>query len=172
MWLPVWRFGWGRTTAHKRYGTVLHRTSNRGVDCWIEHGIQVCPTLYVQWIFSIARVLRFIFFVFWNVKPGRITWIYGRKFFCQRNIKRHNKRQLRDNIPSLFRIMGQIQVLPKLTKLRREKWIATVPLLTFCFAALHTRIVVPQYQNSLVEICHEAAVTSSFLHKKKVLLLE
>jgi hypothetical protein len=32
-------------------------------------------------------------------------------------------------------------------------------LLTFCFAHLPTRIVVPQYQNSLVEMCHEAEVS-------------
>jgi hypothetical protein len=33
-------------------------------------------------------------------------------------------------------------------------------LLTFCFAALHTRIVVPDFQNSVVEMCHEAEVSS------------
>ncbi len=55
MRLPVWRFGWGRSTAQERYGTVLHRAITCGDDCWIEYGIQVCPTLYVQWIFSIAR---------------------------------------------------------------------------------------------------------------------
>jgi hypothetical protein len=39
-------------------------------------------------------------------------------------------------------------------------------LLTFCFATLHTRIVVPDYQNSLVEICHEAEVSSpSFVNR-------
>ncbi len=41
MRLPVWRFGWGRNTAQERYGTVLHRASTCGDDCWIEHGIQV-----------------------------------------------------------------------------------------------------------------------------------
>ncbi len=153
MRLPVWRFGWGRNTVQEHYGTVLHRTSNCGDDCWIEHGIQVCPTLYVQWIFSVARVL--ILFVFWNVKPGRITLLYGRKFCCQRNIKR----QLRHNMSSPFHIMGQIQVLAKSTKPRREKWIAIVPPHRFFFATLHTRTVVPQFQNSLVEMCHEAEVS-------------
>jgi hypothetical protein len=38
-------------------------------------------------------------------------------------------------------------------------------LLTFCFAALHTRIVVPQFQDILVEMCHEAEVSSlSFIN--------
>ncbi len=124
MRLPVWRFGWGQNTAKERYGTSLHRASACGDDCWIEHGTQVCPTSYVQWIFSIAHIIRLNLFVFWNVKPGRITVIYGRKFCCQRNIKR----QLRHNSPSFFRIMGQIQVLPKQTKLRRGKYIATVPI--------------------------------------------
>ncbi len=41
MRLPVSRFGWGRHATHERYGTVLHRTSTCGDDCWIEHGIQV-----------------------------------------------------------------------------------------------------------------------------------
>ncbi len=134
MRLPVWRFGWGQNTAHEHYGSVLHRTSNRGDDCWIEHGIQVCPALYVQWICSVARVLRFILFViFWNMKPDRVTLIYGRNVCCQRNIKR----QLRHNSSSFFRIMGQIQVLPKPTKLRRKKWILPQFLLTFCFTTLH-----------------------------------
>ncbi len=134
MRLSLWRFGWGRNTAQERYGTVLHRASTCGDDCWIEHGIQVCTTLYVQWIFPIARVLRFILFVFWNVKPGRLTWIYGRKCVCQRNIKR----QLRHNNSSFFRIMGQIQVLQKQTKLRRETWVAIVPPhLLFCLTT-HT----------------------------------
>jgi hypothetical protein len=35
----------------------------------------------------------------------------------------------------------------------------------FCFATLYTRKVVPQFQNSLVEMCHEAEVSSpSFLN--------
>ncbi len=33
-------------------------------------------------------------------------------------------------------------------------------LLTFSFATLHTRTVVPQFQHSLVEMCHEAEVSS------------
>jgi hypothetical protein len=38
-------------------------------------------------------------------------------------------------------------------------------LLTFFFFATHTRIVVPQFQNSLVEMCHEAEVSSpSFIN--------
>ncbi len=41
MRLPVWRFGWGRNTVQECYGTVLHRTSTCGDNCWIEHGIQV-----------------------------------------------------------------------------------------------------------------------------------
>jgi hypothetical protein len=32
--------------------------------------------------------------------------------------------------------------------------------LTFCFATLRTRTVVPQFQNSLVEMCREAEVSS------------
>ena len=56
MRLPVWRFGWGWNTAHERYGTVLHRTSNCGDDCWIEHGLPVCPTLYAVNIFYCAFV--------------------------------------------------------------------------------------------------------------------
>ena len=56
MRLPVWRFGWGRITTRERYGAVLHRTSNCGDDCWIEHGIQVCPTLYAVNIFYCACV--------------------------------------------------------------------------------------------------------------------
>ena len=84
----------------------------------------------MQWISSIARVLRLALFVFWNVKPGRSTLIYGRKICSSgRNIKR----QLRHNCSLFFRIMGQIQVLSKQAKLRREKWIATVPPhLLFC----------------------------------------
>ena len=61
MRLPVWRFGWGRNTAQERYGTVLHRASTCGDDCWIEHGTQVCPALYVQGIFSIACVIQIHF---------------------------------------------------------------------------------------------------------------
>ncbi len=34
--------------------------------------------------------------------------------------------------------------------------------LTCCFATLHTRIVVPQFENSLMEMCHEAEVGSPF----------
>ncbi len=134
MRLSVWRFGWGRNTAQERYGTILHCTSNRGDDCWIEHGIQVCPTLYVQWIFSIARVLILTLFVFWNVQTGRTTLIYGRKFCCQKNIKRQlSTATAVTTDPSFFRTMGQIQVLPKQASLRRETWIAIVPPhLLFC----------------------------------------
>jgi hypothetical protein len=38
--------------------------------------------------------------------------------------------------------------------------------LIFCFATL--QIVVPQFQNSLLEICHEAEVSSSFFIKSLV----
>ncbi len=60
----------------------------------------------MQWISSIARLLRLVLFVFWNVKPGRSTLICGRKICFHWNIKR----QLRHNSYSIFRIMGQIQV--------------------------------------------------------------
>ncbi len=90
MRLPVWRFGWGRNTVHERYGTVLHRTSTCGDDCWIEHGIQACPTLCAVNIFYCACIkINFVCIL----KPDRSALIYGRKFWCQRNIKR----QLRHN---------------------------------------------------------------------------
>jgi hypothetical protein len=86
-------------------------------------------------------------------KKSNKTLIHGRKFCCQRNIKR----QLRHNSPSF---MGQTQVLPKQANFEERNELPQF-LLTFYFATLHTRIVVPQFQNSLVEMCHEAEVSSS-----------
>ncbi len=122
MRLPVWRFGWGRNTAQERYGTVLHRASICGDGCWTEHGIQV---------FYCACFKMNYFYLFWNVKPGQKTWIYGRTFCFLKNIERHLRHNRAACYQLFFRIMGQIQVLPKQTKTRREKWVSIVPHLLF-----------------------------------------
>ena len=91
-----------------------------------------------------------------NVKLGRLTLMYGRKGCCQRTLKR----QLRRNSTSFFRIMDRIQVFLQHKQSLGERNELSWFFLTCCFAALHTRIVVPQFENSLMEMCREAEVSS------------
>jgi hypothetical protein len=84
-----------------RFVRTLHereRGEVGGRDCWFEHDFFLCS------------------FLFWI---GKKTSIFGSgSFFGQ---GRAVPVYLRHTSPAFFRIMGQIQVLPKQTKLRREK---------------------------------------------------
>jgi hypothetical protein len=67
--------------------------------------------------------------------------------------------------PVVFPHHGPNSGLAKTNKASERKIHCHSSYSTLCFATPHTRIVVPQFQNSVVEMCHEAEVSSpSFIN--------
>ncbi len=161
MRLPVWRFGSGRNTIQERYGTVLHRASTCGDNCWIEHGTQVCPALYVQGIFSIACVIQ-IHFVCILKRETRQNYIGVWKTFL---LPKKYQALIAPEQAVVLPHHGPNSGLAKTNKASEREMNCHSSSSPFCLATLRTRIVAPQFQNNQVEMCHETKVSSpSFIN--------
>ncbi len=152
MWLPVWRFSWGRNTAHERYGTVLHRASTCGDDCWIKHGIQVCPDIVCAANIFYCACIKINFVCILKRETRQNYFDIWQKTLLRKKYQSSTAPQQ----PVVLPHHGPNSGLAKTNKASERDMNCHSSSSPFVFP--YTRIVVPQFQNSLMEMCHEAEV--------------